>query len=63
MDSTNVDKEGTESGTNADKKMSGHDDAEDPKVAGAMGFSDDEAKSGDVGKVLDGDAIQPNRQQ
>ena len=75
MDSTNVDKEGTESVTNADKKMSGQDDAEDPKVAGAlaqmqaMGFSDDggwlsdllKAKSGDVGKVLD--AIQPNRQQ
>ena len=75
MDSTNVDKEGTESVTNADKKMSGQDDAEDPKVAvalaqmQAMGFSDDggwlsdllKAKSGDVGKVLD--AIQPNRQQ
>merc|ERR1712226_1337747 len=75
MDSTNVDKEGTESVTNADKKMSGQDGAEDPKVAEAlaqmqaMGFSDDggwlsdllKAKSGDVGKVLD--AIQPNRQQ
>ena len=75
MDSTNVDqedKEDTESVTNADKKMSDQDDAEDPKVAGAlaqmkaMGFSDDggwlssllKAKSGDVGKVLD--AIQPN---
>merc|ERR1712130_1054362 len=59
MDSTNIDQ----------------DDAEDPKVAGAlaqmkaMGFSDDggwlssllKAKSGDVGKVLD--AIQPKRQQ
>jgi sequestosome 1 len=78
MDSTNVDKEdkeGTESVTNADKKMSRQDDAEDPKVAGAraqmqaMGFSDDggwlsdllRAKSGDVGKVLY--AIQPNRHQ
>merc|ERR1739841_30174 len=78
MDSTNVeqeDKEGTESVTNADKKMREQDDAEDPKVVGAlaqmqaMGFSDDggwlsnllKAKSGDVGKVLD--AIQPNRLQ
>ena len=76
LDSTNQeDKEGTESVTNADKKMSKQDDAEDPKVAGAlaqmqaMGFSDDggwlsnllKAKSGDVGKVLD--AIQPKGQQ
>merc|ERR1712018_439917 len=78
MDSTNVDqedKEDTKSVKSADKKISEQDDAEDPKVAGAlaqmkaMGFSDDggwlsnllKAKSGDVGKVLD--AIQPNRQQ
>jgi len=75
MDSTNVDQEDTESVTPADKKMINQDDAEDPKVAGAlaqmkaMGFSDDggwlssllKAKSGDVGKVLD--AIQPKRQQ
>jgi hypothetical protein len=77
-DSTNIDqedKERTESVKNADKKMSQKDDAEDPKVAGAlaqmqaMGFSDDggwlsnllKTKSGDVGKVLD--AIHPNRQQ
>merc|ERR1712198_412316 len=75
MDSTTVDQEDTESVTPADKKMSNQDDAEDPKVAGAlaqmkaMGFSDNggwlssllKAKSGDVGKVLD--AIQPKRQQ
>ena len=76
LDTTNhEDKEGTESVTNADKKMSKQDDTEDPKVAGAlaqmqaMGFSDDggwlsnllKAKSGDVGKVLD--AIQPKGQQ
>merc|ERR1712198_307722 len=74
MDSTNVDQEDTESTTPTDKKMINQDDAEDPKVAGAlaqmkaMGFSDDggwlssllKAKSGDVGKVLD--AIQPKRQ-
>merc|ERR1712198_769326 len=75
MDSTTVDQEDTESVTPADKKIINQDDAEDPKVAGAlaqmkaMGFSDDggwlssllKAKSGDVGKVLD--AIQPKRQQ
>merc|ERR1712198_323806 len=74
MDSTHIDQEDTESVTPADKKMSNQDDAEDPKVAGAlaqmkaMGFSDDggwlssllKAKSGDVSKVLD--AIQPKRQ-
>merc|ERR1712018_556076 len=78
MDSTNVGQEGKEdieSVKSADKKMSEQNDAEDPKVIGAlaqmkaMGFSDDggwlsnllKAKGGDVGKVLD--AIQPNRQQ
>merc|ERR1712198_372655 len=74
MDSPNIDQEVTESVTPANKKMSNQDDAEDPKVAGAlaqmkaMGFSDDggwlssllKAKSGDVGKVLN--AIQPKRQ-
>ena len=82
MDSTNSDedvqgqedKESTESVTIADENLADQDEAEDPKIAGAlaqmkvMGFSDEggwlsnllKAKSGDVGKVLD--VIQPNRQ-
>merc|ERR1719367_1979174 len=77
MDSTKVGQEGKEDieSVKSAEMMSEQNDAEDPKVAGAlaqmkaMGFSDDggwlsnllKAKSGDVGKVLD--AIQPNRQQ
>merc|ERR1712018_415041 len=77
MDSTNVGQEGKEDieSVKSTEMTSEQNNAEDPKVAGAlaqmraMGFSDDggwlsnllKAKSGDVGKVLD--AIQPNRQQ